>query len=266
MLSAYPKPSLARALVIQGRVIRALLLRELITRFGRRNLGVLWLVFEPAMFTLGVATLWSATGGESRYNIPIVAFAVTGYSSVLVWRNTVSHAVGAIHQNLNLLHHRNVRVLDVLIARLLLEVVGATASFALLSLVFSGVGLMDLPRDPLKVVAGWLMLSWFGIALGLTLGAASSMSELVHQIWRPLSYILFPMSGAAFIVTALPTRAQEWVLVLPMVHGVEVLRDGFFGEVIRTRYDLVYMGSINLALTMAGLALVRVAARRVEAE
>ena len=39
--------SLARSLRIQGRVLHALLMREVITRFGRDNLGVLWIVAEP---------------------------------------------------------------------------------------------------------------------------------------------------------------------------------------------------------------------------
>ena len=46
------------SLAIQGRVIHALLMREVITRFGRHNVGVLWLVGEPMLFTLGVAALW----------------------------------------------------------------------------------------------------------------------------------------------------------------------------------------------------------------
>ena len=41
-----------------------------------------------------------------------MAFAVTGYSSVLMWRNSVSHCNGAVRANLNLLFHRNVQVLD----------------------------------------------------------------------------------------------------------------------------------------------------------
>ena len=54
------RTSFLHSLAIQLRVIRALLMREVITRFGRHNLGVLWLVAEPMIFTLGVAALWSA--------------------------------------------------------------------------------------------------------------------------------------------------------------------------------------------------------------
>src|SRR6202789_1171942 len=99
--------SFFQSLAIQFRVLHALMMREVITRYGRDNLGVLWLVGEPMIFTLGVATLWSAAklthGGTG---IPIVAFAVTGYSSVLMWRNGTSHCIGGIDANTHLLFHR----------------------------------------------------------------------------------------------------------------------------------------------------------------
>src|SRR5687767_13916997 len=86
-----------RSLAIQRRVIGALMLREVITRFGRHNLGALWLVGEPMIFTLGVATVWSAMGMSNHgSSISVIAFAITGYSSVLMWRNTVGHCTHAI--------------------------------------------------------------------------------------------------------------------------------------------------------------------------
>src|SRR5271154_7236383 len=101
-------PSLLQCLGIQRRVLHALLMREIITRFGRENLGVLWLVGEPMLFTLGVATLWAAAGLHHRSPIPIVAFAVTGYSTVLMWRNSANRAGSSIQANKQLLFHRNV--------------------------------------------------------------------------------------------------------------------------------------------------------------
>lgn len=256
-------PSLARSFAIQRRVIWALMMREVITRFGRENVGVLWLIGEPMIFTLGVATLWSAAGMNHGSAIPIVAFAITGYSSVLMWRNAVSRCNSGIQSNLNLLYHRNVRVIDVFITRIALEMVGASASFVLLVLIFTGIEWIEMPHDPLLVVAGWLMLAWFGTALALVIGAGTAYSELVDRLWHPAAYLLFPLSGAAFMVDWLPAAAQQAVLLLPMVHGVELLREGYFGNVVRTHYDMSYMAGINLVLTAAGLLLVRAAGRRV---
>jgi ABC-type polysaccharide/polyol phosphate export permease len=255
---------LRHSLGIQRRVLHALLMREIITRFGRENLGVLWLVVEPMLFTLGVTTLWTAVGLHRGSPIPIVAFAVTGYSSVLMWRNSASRSGGAIAQNKSLLFHRNVRVVDVILTRIALEIGGATASFIVLSSLFTFVGWMPLPEDLLMVVCGWFMLAWFGASLALLIGAGTAYSEIVERLWHPAAYLLFPLSGAGFMVEWLPVGMQKFVMLLPMVHGVEMLREGYFGNVVPTHYDVGYMASCCLVMSLAGLYLMRQAGRRVE--
>lgn len=255
--------SLKESFAIQRRVVWALLMREVITRFGRENIGVLWLIGEPMIFTLGVAALWAVGKLHTVSSIPIVAFAITGYSSVLLWRNTVTRCNSGIQQNLGLLYHRNVRVIDVFLTRILLEMSGATASFVVLACIFMAIEWIAPPVDMLTVIGGWLMLAWFGAALAITLGAATSYSELVERLWHPASYLLFPLSGAAFMVDWLPENAQRIILLLPMVHGVEIVREGYFGHVVRTHYDLGYMAFVNLTLTLLGMFLLRDAGRRV---
>lgn len=260
------RESFLASLGLQGRVIHALLMREVITRFGRHNMGVLWLIAEPMMFTLGVAALWSAADLAHGSSLPIVAFAITGYSSVLMWRNSVSRCNSSIQQNINLLYHRNVRVIDVFVTRIVIEMAGATASFIILSIVFTSFGAMDAPVDLLQVIGGWLMLVWFGASLSLVIGSATAYSEIVDRMWHPTSYLLFPLSGAAFMVEWLPPAGREVVLLLPMVHGVEMVREGYFGNAVRTHYDAGYMAACCAVLTLLGLFLVRDAGNRVEAQ
>lgn len=268
-LSGFPRTNNRRfgflyALGIQARVVRALFLREIITRFGRHNLGVLWLFGEPMIFTLGVMTLWILIGLRHGSSIPIAAFAVTGYSSVLLWRNSASRCAMAIQQNINLLYHHKVQLIDVLLTRIAVEAAGATTSFILLSVVFSNLGLMNPPVNLLEVLGGWAMLAWFGTSLALVLGAGTAFSELVERLWHPVAYILFPLSGAAFMVDWLPSNFRTVVQFLPMVHGLEIVREGYFGNVVRTHYSVFYMAAVCSVMTALGLYLSQVAGRRVE--
>lgn len=250
--------TLRRSMAIQVRVIGALLMREVLTRFGRHNIGFLWLFVEPMMFTMGITTLWVLTKAVHGGHLPIVAFAVTGYSSVLLWRNMPSRTIGAMGPNLSLLYHRQVKILDIYISRVLLEFAGATTSFMTLTLLFTAVGAMKLPENVLEVIGGWLVLTWFGVSFALFLGAVSERSELIDKIWHPASYLLFPLSGAAFMVDWLPAGAQKVVLFLPMVHGVEIVREGFFGSQVHAHYNLPYLLTFCLCLT--GLSLIQVKA------
>jgi ABC-2 type transport system permease protein/capsular polysaccharide transport system permease protein len=258
--------SILRSWNIQRRVVWALVLREMLTRYGRHNIGFLWLFAEPMLFTLGVTALWSATRTVHGSDLPIVAFAITGYSSVLLWRNMPSRTIRALEPNLSLLYHRNVRPIDIYLARLILEGAGATMSFIFLVTFFSFIGWVNLPEDVLQAFGGWCMLAWFGVSLALLLGALSESSETVEKLWHPTAYILFPLSGAAFMVNALPEAAQKFVLLLPMVHGVEYVREGYFGSQIVAHYDLAYMALWNVILTFFGLFQVRKVSRTVVPE
>lgn len=245
--------SVRESWAIQRRVIGALLMREVLTRYGRHNLGFLWLFIEPMLFTLGVTALWTALKAVHGSSIPITAFALTGYSSVLLWRNMPNRCVGAVLPNLALMYHRNVRIIDIFLSRLLLEAAGATMSFVILSIVFISLGWISIPEDTLLVIAGWIMLAWFGTALAVLLAAFSEEYEIFEKLWHPASYLLFPLSGAAFLVDALPANAQTLVLYLPMVHATECIREGFFGSQFNARFDLLYMAQCNLVMSLLGL-------------
>lgn len=254
------------AISVQIRVVGALLRREILTRYGRHNIGFMWLFVEPMLFTIGVTLLWTATKSVHGSDLPIVAFALAGYSSVLLWRNMPGRCIGALRANLALMYHRNIKVADIYWARLLLEFGGATISFAGLGVLLVAGEWMAPPEDILTVIGGWLLIAWFGMAAAIGLGALSHISELVDKLWHPFSYLLFPLSGAAFMVSALPLFAQEIVLWIPIVHGVEMVRDGFFGSSARAVYDLGYLIPFNLVLSVLSLIILRYVARRVVPE
>jgi len=252
---------LARSVRIQLRVLWALILREILTRYGRHNIGFLWLFVEPMLFTLGVTALWTITGLHRMSDLPITSFALTGYSTVLLWRNMPNRCVGAVTPNSALMYHRNVRVMDIFISLIALEAIGATMSFVALSLVFIFLGWMNPPEDPLKVVEGWLLTAWFGTGFAIFLGSLAEKSEVIEKLWHPAAYLLFPLSGAAYLVDALPKQAQQAALLLPMVNGTELVRDGYFGSKITAHYDVMYMVTFNMVLLLFAVALERIVSR-----
>lgn len=239
-------------------------MREVITRFGRHNLGALWLMCEPMLYTVGIATLWSFSGLQGSSSIPIVAFAVTGYSTVLMWRNAASRCTDALEQNKQLLFHRNVRAIDVFLTRIAIELGGATCSFVMLSVFLMFIGWLPPPVDLGEVVFGWLMMAWLATGIALSIGAGTAFSNVVERLWHPAAYLLFPLSGAAFMVDWIPADLRKYVLLVPMVHGTEMIREGWFGNVVRTYYSVRYMAAWSLLLSLLGMYLQWEAGRRVE--
>jgi capsular polysaccharide transport system permease protein len=256
-----PRPTLnvsfLRSLRVQGRVIGALLMREILTRYGRHNIGFLWLFVEPMLFTLGVMAMWSIRRSTHGTGLSIIAFAITGYSSVLLWRNAANRCSKAVGPNLALLYHRNVSVLDIFTARLLLETAGATASMVVLFTIFIAAGLVSLPADPLTMAVAWIWFCAFAAALGLIVGALSERSDTFERVWHTLTYLFFPFSGAVFMVDWFSESVQNTLLWIPQVNGVEMLRSGYYGPAMRAHYSVTYMLVVVTVMFWVGLLLVR---------
>lgn len=249
--------NLLDGLFVQARVVRALFFREIITRFGRRNIGFAWLFVEPMLFVGVITAVWTATKDIHGSQIPIAALTLTGYTSMLLWRNTPSRCISALSSNQALLFHRQVRMLDIYLARILLEFAGVTTSFIVLGTVLWLGGWIEPPESVLQVIVGWLLLAWFGASLSLTLGPLSERFPSVQKLWTPVALMLFIVSGISFVLDAFPPKVRYWLLWLPMTNGLEYLREGFFGSYFRAHYDILYMCTANLVLMGFGLSQVR---------
>ena len=246
-----------QAAKVQVRVIKALILREMITRFGRHNIGFLWMFVEPMMFSIGITILWTYIGGHAKGTIPVAGFALTGYSAIVAWRNSVSRTSSSIKANKALLYHRVVTIFDIAISRALLEWAAVTVSFVTLTIVFTELGLMNLPVDPLQAVIAWVLLGWFVIAAGLIAVYLDERSEIFERVWHVAMYLTLPFTGAFTMVSWLPEAAQTILLYSPMVNAVEMLREGYFGSGINAKYSISYLLTCNLVLTGTALLLLQ---------
>jgi capsular polysaccharide transport system permease protein len=257
MTSAEPVRAapLWRGLRTQSRVVGAVLMREVITRYGRHNVGFLWLLLEPVIFTVGVVLLWNAMRHDSGFRVAVTPFVVTGYASLLLWRNCSFRGLKAIEPNRSLLHHRLVKVQDIFIARMALEIAGVTAAFIVLLVSMIVFDLIALPEDLSLLIAGWLLMAWFSACLGVILGCLSEYSDLVDRLWHPISYFLLAGSGTFYMVDWLPPAAQELVSWVPMVHPVEMMRAGYWGDGPRVHYSAGYIALVCLAMSLAALLL-----------
>jgi capsular polysaccharide transport system permease protein len=252
------------ALAIQIRVIGALLQREIHTRYARENIGFLWLVGEPILFAGGVIAMRTILPffPREQHGMSLVGFLMTGYLPFLLYRHMISRCIHCVRGNFSVLYHRQVRILDLYIARLILEGAGTVIAFIAGCTFFISIGLMDLPRNLILLYAGWFYAIWFCGSLAILLGAASELSSLVDKFYNPLSYLSLPISGAFYMVDWLPSAWQHYALAVPLVHFFEMIRGGYFGEAVTVHFNAAYITAVCLALTFAGLATIRVVRKR----
>jgi capsular polysaccharide transport system permease protein len=249
-----------------GRILWALLMRELATRYGRNDLGFLWVLAEPMLFALAVAALWSAIRPPFEYGVKVAAFTITGYMPLILIRQTTSFVVNSVKVNHALLYHRQITPLHLFISRFLMEFLGITLAYVIVVLILNIMGFMAPPKDPLILIFGWVLLAWLVFGLALIMGALAEIFDFVERFVQVLTYVLIPLSGAFFMVSSLPPVYRKYVLVLPFIHCFELMRRAYFGEFLRAEFNIPYVFAWVGAFLLLGLILVQFVRDRVEVD
>jgi capsular polysaccharide transport system permease protein len=254
--------TLASGLDVQRRVVGALMLRELHTRYGRENIGYLWMLLEPGLLAVAVAAMHLGQKPHGSDLAP-VGFALGAYCTFMIFRSIVGRSEAALEANQTLLFHRMVTILDFLLSRAILEALSTVATFILL---ITGACLLELatpPADLLVFGAGILLLTWFSFAVSMLVCAATYVSKAVAKFVHPAMYILMPISGAFYLLAWIPEPYRGWLSWSPLTQIFEMIHSGQFASVDSPYVDPVYIVGWCLALTLAGLFALRILRRNV---
>lgn len=260
---AYRRTSFWYQLGIQCRVIWALVMREMITRYGREGIGVLWLVGEPAMFIIGVMTIFSAVDAPHN-GIPVAEYLAVSYPTIILWRNTTGRVAKALEVNAGLLHLNPVRPIDLYYSRIVLEFSGAIASFLILYLVFVAIGICHWPDNVLLMTFGYFMVAWFSFGFVMIMGALSELNETIDRISHIILYLMLPFAGIFLPAYLIPAQFRDAMMLTPLINCVEIFHAGYFGTRLPTYYSIPYTMAVNLLMSFFGLVLVQIAIRRVK--
>jgi capsular polysaccharide transport system permease protein len=248
------------------RIMWALLMRELSTRYGRDDIGFLWVIAEPLLFASAVSVLWSYLRTPFENGIRIVPFVITGYLPLILVRQTVNFSVSAVKVNSNLLYHRQITPLHLFISRFLIEFLGVSTAFVVISSVLIFMNLMDVPKNFLVMLSGWLLLAWLAFGMALIMGALAEIFDFVERIVQIITYVYIPLSGAFIMAATLAPAVRRTILLLPFIHCTEMIRSGWFGEFITVYYNPPYVAEWAAGFTLLGLILVQFVRSRVEVE
>lgn len=263
---AYPGAPPARGALMHFRIIGALMMREIMTRYGREGLGFLWLVAEPLIFCLGVLVMWHFIKPPYEHGILLGPFVMTGYMCLLLIRHMIGQSVGAVPANTGLLYHRAIKLPHIFATRIILEFLGATIAFVVVYALLLMLGQVEPPSDWLLLYGGWFAMAGMAAGVGLIAGGLAMMSDQFERLVGFISYALIPISGAFMMTSFLPPAGQAVYRWVPFPHATEMVRASVFGEFVETHYDplyaLLWVGIFNLL----GLLIIAAAKDRIEIE
>jgi capsular polysaccharide transport system permease protein len=187
------------------------------------------------------------------HGVPVVAFVMTGYMPLTLWRHLQNPMIRILRSNASLLYHQPVSHVHLMLARLFLEFFSTTAALFVIYFVVTAFGIIAPVEDPGLALAAWLLSAWYFGALGIAISALTEYWEPAEKFIQPAQYLQLPLSGVFFMLDWLPDYAQKLLLWNPSVHCFEMFRAGFFGEAVTTHYDPAYLATFS-AVIMVGAA------------
>lgn len=190
--------------------------------------------------------------------IDVLIWLALGLQGYFLFRRTVVQMAGAVDSNRALFTYRQVTPVDTVLMRGVLE---GVIMFAIIMVIFSGMALLGhdvVPLDPLGMIAALFGLWLFGVAVGLNV---SVLSELVPETRQIVNIIMMPLyfiSGVMVPISGIPEPYRDWLLINPIVHGLDAAREGFSPYYHSVpNLSLSYLYSVALVGITIGLMLHR---------
>lgn len=207
----------------------AMFMREAISRTMTDRLGWFWMIAEPMAFTLIMVSIRSFISGDRLIvGAEFIPWMIVGLMGFFLVREGMIRALGAVDANQALFAYRQVQPVDSVLVRNFLEVMLRTLIFLLFIVGALMLGMDLTPDDALTAMWDWFALWCLGLGLGLIVSVAGSLVPEVAKVVRMINMPLLILSGVIFPLNNLPHWLLEYVMLNPIVHGLETLRASFF--------------------------------------
>ncbi len=260
--------TLSDAAMLQIRVIWALLLREVRTRFGESRFGYLWVLMELIIHIGFLAVVFQFTmHGKPPIGDSFFFFYFTGLIPYLLFTHTVSHVSYAILQNQPLLQLPMVTNIDAILARGILELI---TEVLVMLLFIGGFIFFDVEAIPhnLGAAAGSIFAAWLcGLGIGVINAVINVYSHAYHHVFSAVTRLLYFCSGIFYVPALMPEGVRDLFTWNPLFHCVDWFRTSFFYTYeprwLDPSYPIIF-GFVTLALGLSLEAALRKSLRQLQ--
>ena len=250
------------ALIVQGRVIYALMMREVHTIYGTSRLGYLWALIQTMW---GIGMFWGMrylAGAKAPHGMHILMFMLAGFGFFNIFSGILSKCMSAVNGNRALLTFPQVTPVDLMISRAV--IVWATELVAAFLLI--GIGMLFGMPFYLSDFGGLLILliltPLLGLGAGMMLASLAVLYPTLEKIVPMVMRILFFASGLFYSATTLPSYVLKYLWYNPMLQIIEWARVCLSRGYSTISYSPLYLVSLTMLCLCSGLLLERYVRRR----
>jgi capsular polysaccharide transport system permease protein len=247
-------PSVTRRFATMRTVV-ALMLREMVTTYGRSPGGYVWAVIEPVAAITLLSIAFSVAFHAPSLGPSFPLFYATGYLPYMLFHDVSNKTATAIRFSRPLLSFGAVSWPDVLAARYILNLLTHLVVTALV------IGAMLLFLDIRATPDLAMVLNAVAMAAVLALGVGVMNAYLFlafpawERIWMVITRPLFIISGIFFLFEDLPRWVRDYLWFNPLFHVTGEMRAGFYAIYSPNYVSSPFAYGIGVSLIVLGLML-----------
>lgn len=244
-------------LTAQARVIWAIILRDIRTRFFGHGLGYLVAIAWPLAHILILLIVYQFIGRTAPYGTSLSLFFATGLAPFMSFSYMSRFISMSLMMNRPLLQLPAVKVTDLVLGRAILELLASCCMVLLLLGILYVIGVDVVPVDIVQAYAA------FGSALllGLGFGVVNAILAIAipgwYLAWVLILIILYLSSGILFVADSMPAGLRYLASFNPAFHAVEWMRMAYFEGYTASALDKGYILAWGCGTLFAGLLVER---------
>jgi len=239
-------------------VWNALFLREAVARLSARRAAWAWLLMGPVIHITFLIFMATVIRMRTMSGIDIVVWLAIGVLFYGVFKQVSQQVKNALSANQSLFAYRQVKPVDTLLVRAVLE---GVLSIIIIIIIATGATLFGIdvsPDDPLAILTAFFGLWLMGLGWGLV---SSVIVELIPELGKVIGILTAPlylMSGVILPIAHMPPIIREVLIYIPMAHGLEAARQGASSYYHAfPGLNIAYLYEFALTTIFLGLALHR---------
>jgi capsular polysaccharide transport system permease protein len=246
-----------------GRIVFALMLREMRTRHANTRLGFFWAIAEPLLHLSVLAIIFSIFNrGRPPLGEDWFFFYATGVIPFLMWSHVTSNGFHGLVSNVNVLQIPAISRLDVLVASALVDLVVGVAMGVAMFWAFWLAGKGPLPRDPLAAVESMAVLWTFAFGLSVINATVETVNGSWLKIWPSIIRLQYFTSGIFYVPQEMPDWLRDVLVLNPVLQCLEWFRTAFFDQYAPPWLDRQYTVIATLVVVLFGFTLEAALRRR----
>lgn len=236
----------------------ALFLREALARLFSSRGAWAWLLLEPIFHIVYLVVIFTVIRVHSVSGFDTTVWITVGLLAYFTFERVSGQTSTAINANKSLFSYRQVRPIDAMFVRALLELVLLVCVALLLMCGGAMLGHDVLPSDPIEFVFAIFGLWTLAIGWGIL---RAVLHDLVPELEIVLNFVMKPMyiiSGVMVPLVSIPLPYREWLLYNPVAQGIEAARASFSATYHPVQgLSVSYLFTFAAMLLFSGLLLMR---------